>query len=200
MGWLDDFNGDGIDDFLIAAYGGRNNDHVPGEVYILLGSASPVPVQFLEDLIDISQNRPILRYTGEYWEPNGWEDISTVEMILDTESVDRIVVQAKFDLVNNQLFLFDDAASTWLGPCTPGVNGVLDNGIVRLECGGSQIFNDNNHTLRVGWRIKWLNMSDAMRMYHVYLRAVDIEGNDSGNKDMGITMFAPYKIYLPVMF
>jgi hypothetical protein len=41
VAWVGDFEGDGVDDFLIAAYGGRNNDTIPGEAYLILGNDLP---------------------------------------------------------------------------------------------------------------------------------------------------------------
>jgi hypothetical protein len=41
VAWVGDFDGDLIDDFLVAAYGGRNNESVPGEAYLLLGNDLP---------------------------------------------------------------------------------------------------------------------------------------------------------------
>jgi hypothetical protein len=41
VAWVGDFNGDARDDFLIAAYGGRNNTDVPGEAYLILGNDLP---------------------------------------------------------------------------------------------------------------------------------------------------------------
>lgn len=197
IGWLDDFNGDGIDDFLIAAYGGRNNTHTPGEVYIQLGSETPVPVQFLPELLEL-QDKLIVRYVGEFWEPNGWENIRTVEIVLDTESTDRVVLKIKYDRIDNKLFLSNAQGDLWLDPCTPGVGPVLENGMVRMEC-KVILANDNNHALRAGGNIRWLQRDKAEREFKVYLRVIDQEGNDSGLKNFGTwTLFSDH-IYLPII-
>jgi hypothetical protein len=43
VAWIGDFSADGVDDLLVAAYGGRNDVNVPGEVYVLLGSEVGAP-------------------------------------------------------------------------------------------------------------------------------------------------------------
>jgi hypothetical protein len=50
VAWVGDFDGDLFDDFLVAAYGGRNNTTVPGEAYLILGNDLPdLVVTFPED-------------------------------------------------------------------------------------------------------------------------------------------------------
>lgn len=196
MAGLGDFNGDGIDDYLIAAYGGRNNDHVPGEVYILKGSGTPIPVQFLTNYVEID-NYPLLRYGGEFWEPNGWKDIHFTELYLQEEG-GSIGLNLKYDHSLNLMYLFDPQTTTWLGPCTPGTNGLLLNNAAQLDCRGSRILIDDNHTMRVAWLIRWLQTTEN-RVFHVYLRCDDYSGNNSDWIYFNTWSLQVHDVFLPVI-
>lgn len=197
--WLKDFNGDGIDDYLIAAYGGRNNEHIPGEAYILSGSASPVPTQFLPDYPFDLPDDGLVRFTGEFWDPNGWQDIQTTELIVDDQTGLGYGFKVRYDQVVNGFYLFDPIANNWLGPCTPEVNGQLNNHIVQLECLGSRIYTDENHAMRVLWRIRWLQLPPK-EIFDIYLRSVDKSGNDSQPVSFGIWPVSGFQLFLPTIF
>lgn len=197
VGWINDFNGDEIDDFIIAAYGGRNNETVPGDTYVLLGSETPSPVQFNSEIID-SQNLPLLIYTGEYWDPNGWDDIRIAELSFhDFDS--SIEIKLRYDNAINGLYLFDNTEDIWLGPCTPGETSQLTYDYVRLECGGSKIADDGNNTIRIAWRIRWMDLDVKNGHFHVYLKAIDKSGNDSLPKYFGTWTFWSDIVFLPLI-
>lgn len=59
VAWVGDFDGDTVDDFLIAAYGGRNNESIPGEAYLILGN----------DLPEIEISQPLDGYVTPPWSP-----------------------------------------------------------------------------------------------------------------------------------
>jgi N-acetylneuraminic acid mutarotase len=197
--WLNDFNGDGIDDYLVAAYGGRNNDHVPGEVYVVLGSDKPLATQFLPDTLFRSTGELPFRFASDFWEPNGWQDFNILELILeDTDtSGESLGFKVRYDQVNNALYLFDDSKGDWLGPCTPQVNGVLTNDVVSLVCKGSRVSNDDNRALRVMWNIEWVKTRESGQKFNVYLRATDRSGNDTGLVKFGTWPIAARNFYLP---
>jgi N-acetylneuraminic acid mutarotase len=198
VAWLNDFNGDGIDDYLIGAYGGRNSENVPGEAYVLLGSATPVPIQFLANKQSITQGKPIA-FTGEYWEPNGWQDLSLTKIVLEDKSGDGRGFMTRYDRTGNGLYLFDFNLNEWLGPCSPKQNIVLDNGVVQLDCQGSRVSNNENHTMRVSWSIRWLNTIGLTEKFNVKLQAVDLEGNDSNLVDLGSWPLFDKYFYLPMV-
>ena len=196
--WLEDFNGDGIDDYLIAAFGGRNNDDTPGEVYIILGSVTPVPTQYLTDINFVMEGIPI-RFTGEYWEPNGSEDIKLVELILEDKSGSGTGFSVRYDRLTNEMFLYDDDEDTWLSPCTPGSELQITNSVVMLDCRWSKVASDGQHTMRAGWHITWITPPNLDTGYNIYLRAVDLSENDSQPVDFGIWPIPFPPTYLPFL-
>jgi uncharacterized repeat protein (TIGR01451 family) len=177
-GWLGDFDGDGIDDFLIAAYGGRNNEHVPGETYVLLGSDAPWPSSFSPGTPrDYSGWR---RVASEYRDPNSWQDMASVYMVLGRSETDPMALHTKYDVGANALYLWHDGQAGWLGPCSPGDPTRLSNDFVRLDCGMSSITPLSTRLLEVQWGARWLEpITDTLEL-HAYLRVVDQLGSDSG--------------------
>ena len=198
VAWLNDFNGDGTDDYLIAAYGGRKNEGVPGEAYVLLGSETPEPTQFLADTQSPQENVSIL-FTGEFWEPNGAQDIYLAELFLEDKSGNGRSFKVRYDQTMNSLYLFDFNQNDWLGPCNPKENVILDNGVVQLECQGSEVITDENHSLRVSWRIAWHNFIPAYEEFNVFLRVVDQASNDSNLVNFGSWPHFDKHIYLPML-
>jgi hypothetical protein len=171
---------------------------VPGEAYIILGSEAPLPVQFLADITVTEVDVPF-RFTGEYWEPNGWVDISFAELILVDDAGAGLGFKVGYDSIKNGLYLFDHRTEGWLGPCLPQENGRLVNEVVQLECLGSRIITDENHTLRVMWRIRWIQNVDLKEEFTVNLRVVDKSGNDSRQVSFGTWIPGGKKMFLPII-
>jgi len=178
VAWLDDFDGDGMDDYLIAAYGGRNNTEVPGEVYVLLGGDGPLPADFLPDAP--RKYFSWQRFIAKYWDSDGWQDITRAQLVLGRDSDDSMGLNVKYEEAENALYLYDSDASAWLGPCTPGEDVVLSNGIVELGCRGSSVDHQGSRVLRVMWRARWLQPVSGFSELHAYLRGADLSGGDSG--------------------
>ncbi|NIN93627.1 MAG: DUF11 domain-containing protein [Anaerolineae bacterium] len=179
--WLGDFDGDSIDDFLIAAYGGRNNDHTPGEVYVLLGSDAPKPMEFIPNRPE-GYVREWQRFTGVYWDPNGWEDLSRVQLVLGRATNDPRGLNVSYNPVGNAFSLYGSPEF-----CSPGEEGVrLSNDVVELGCKDSTVDVGPSGSLRVTWRARWLQPILTTNLeINAYLRAADLSGNDSGLMEFG---------------
>jgi uncharacterized repeat protein (TIGR01451 family) len=178
QGWLDDWNGDGINDFLVAAYGGRNNQEVPGEVYILFGHDASIPSRYAPAMPkDYLGWR---KFTTEYWNPHDWHNIAAVHMILGRSGTDALGLNTKYIVSENALYLWDDGEAKWSGPCAPGDLVRLSAGSVRLDCGTTSVINLSSRMLQVEWGARWLEpITDSLQL-HAYLRVVDQQGSDSG--------------------
>jgi len=192
VAWLNDFDGDGLDDFLIAAYGGRHNNEEPGEVYVLLGSDAPVPAQFLPDM-----PRTYLgwrKFTTSYWDFDGWQDLSSLQLVLGRDVNDDEGINVKYELTEDSLYLYDREVPGWLGPCSPGEEVVLSNGVAWLDCKASSANGLGSRRLQLLLRARWLQPRSEPSNLYAYMRAVDRSGSDSGfadlawGEDIAITM------------
>jgi uncharacterized repeat protein (TIGR01451 family) len=183
VAWLNDFDGDGLDDMLIAAFGGRNNNTVPGEAYVVLGSDLPQILDFATDAAE-GYVGAWQRFSGDFWEPNTWQDVAQAELIVGRQTDDPRGLAARYEPAGDALYLRDSDGISWLGPCSPGQEARLSNGIVELDCKGSDA-RGNKGKLRVMWRVRWLQPVDGSTMLNMSLRIEDLAGHDSGYVSYG---------------
>lgn len=178
VAWLGDMNADGIDDMLIAAYGGRNEDSVPGQVYVILGNHAPLPVGFMPD----TPKRFLgwQRFTTLYRDPSGWEDIQTAELVLGSSPSASERAYLRYEASADALWLYDDGAQVWRGPCSPGEDRRISTSSVELDCRGSAVDGHTLHILRSQWRLRWLAPLASQGNLSAYLRATDASGQNSG--------------------
>jgi uncharacterized repeat protein (TIGR01451 family) len=178
VAWLGDMNGDDVDDFLIAAYGGRNEDSVPGQAYVILGDDDPLPIGFMPD----APKRFLgwQRFTALYRDPNGWQDIQTAELMLGTSPTATARTHLRYEASTDALWLWDEGTQGWLGPCSPGDEQLISNGSIQLDCRGSVVDSRTPRVLRSEWRLRWQAPPPSEGDLSAYLRAVDSSGQDSG--------------------
>jgi hypothetical protein len=198
VAWIGDFDGDAFDDFLIAAFGGRNDNNVPGDTYLLLGSDAPVALQFTPDAPE-GQVGEWHRFIGEYWEPNGWPDISRAQLILGRSITDQWGLNVRYEPADNLFYLHESDGPGWLGPCAPGEETVLFNHIVQLDCRNSGVTYAGDRAIRVAWNARWMRPVSGEPVLSVYLRAVDQSGNDTEFVEFGTWTLASWTVYLPLV-
>ena len=197
VAWIGDFDGDNFDDLLIAAYGGRNNNEVPGEAYLIVGTDGPMPYNFMPDA---KSGIAGLwgRFTGDYWSFSGFEEIEKVHLVLEEASQGSIKLEVTYEQSINEMYLLEGDGNGWLGPCTPGELGTLSNGIVELDCRGSAVISADE-TLRVLWRIRWdPGLSEPMD-FNVFMRAISPSDVDTGYKQFGDWMLNGLKMFIPFL-
>lgn len=199
VAWLGDFNGDAVDDFMIAAYGGRNEDHTPGEAYIILGSTAPEPVTFTP-AAESGAGEQWQHLVAEYWDPNGWQDLAQTRILLQDNPGAGQSFDARYEQNHNHLYLYDPMQERWLGPCLPGELARLSTQTVQLDCRASNVMNDDSRFLKFVLRVRWLRKPDAPILFDVYLQASDDAGHDSGLLPFGTWQLIPdQKLYLPLV-
>ncbi|MFW5940646.1 MAG: integrin alpha [Chloroflexota bacterium] len=199
VAWLGDFNGDAVDDFMIAAYGGRNEEHTPGEAYIILGSMAPQPVSFTP-AVESGVGAQWQHFVAEYRDPNGWQDLAQTRMLLEDSSDASHGFDVRYDQNHNHLYLYDPAQDRWLGPCLPGELARLSNQAVQLDCRASNVIGDDSRFLKLVLSLRWLQKPDRPILFDVYLQASDAAGHDSGLLPFGTWQLLPEpKLYLPLV-
>lgn len=193
-----DVDGDGIEDLLIGAYGGRNNTEVLGEAYVLLDGDAPLPLEFTPDA-PLGRVGEWHSFTGDYWEPNGWRDIAEAQLVLDRQAGDLRGINVKYDASSNGLYLHEHASPGWVGPCAPGEAIVLSNGVVQLDCRRSSVSHHGPRRLQVTWNTRWILPLSGSRKLKAHLRAVDLSGNDSGFVESGTWSLVVNVVYVPLV-
>lgn len=190
IGPAGDMDGDGKDDFLVGAWNADEHGTQTGQSYVMLSDQSPAPVDFIPD----SPNGYVEewhRYIGQYWDPDGWSDVSTVYLTLGRMPEDPKSLNVRVELADNSFFLLDSSGGGWLGPCWPGDLTILSNGYTELHCRRCSVSNDASESVRVAVRGRWIVSTGNPRVFHAYLRALDQAGNDSGYLDLGTWTLLP---------
>ncbi len=187
-----DMDGDGTDDFLIGAWSASEAGEMAGQAYVLLSAAIPEPLHFTPDAPE--------GYVGEwhdfttgFQDPNGWEDIDRIQMVLGQTLIDSQGLTVMYRAGENELYLRNATGPGWLGPCAPGEQTMLLNGVVQLDCFLSEVSNDGEQELHVTWRARWVLDVGEPRDLDAYLRAVDRQRNDSGFDAYGTWTLLPAK-------
>lgn len=197
VAWIGDFDGDDFDDLLIAAYGGRNNNEVPGEAYVILGTDAPIPFNFMPDHSAGMAGR-WYRFTGDYYSFSGWQDINQVHLVLGEGIEDPMRIEVTYQSDDDKIYLHKTDGPGWIGPCSPGEEVILSNGIVDLDCRVSNVITVDE-VLRVLWRLRWDSEVIEEQTYNVYLRAISTSQHDSGYKQFGYWMLRSIKMFLPIL-
>ena len=174
-----DFNGDMIDDYLIGAFGGRRSIDYPGEAYIILSDDTPVPIDFISNKRHGNVNE-WLKYKGIFQDLNGAQDIDRVQIVIGKHSSDGKGLNSIYIPGENAIYLRNSTGSGWVGPCTPGANGVLDNQSIIINCKLSTVTMFNEQSIKVNWRLKWKITPTTSINFDVFLRAIDLSKDDLG--------------------
>lgn len=109
--------------------------------------------------------------TSTYSDPDGWSNIASAQVLVNTSLTGAGSVWLRYDAPKNQLYLRSGDNTTWLGPVTPGISGVLDNGRVALLAGQSRVSSTGDN-LTVKWGLKF-HQSFSGRTYSLYSVAAD---------------------------
>jgi hypothetical protein len=113
-----------------------------------------------------------------YYDLDQSVDISQLEVAGGTPPEFSKGYQARYDVQQNQLYLLSRDGSTWLGPCTPGTRSKISNGKFKLDCLQTTVSQQGRLAVYVTWVVK--GSIDTICTDMSYLRALDIEGHDSG--------------------
>lgn len=185
-----DVDGDGVNDILIGAFGGREELAIPGQSYLVLSSNGPTPVGFTPDSPDGHVDE-WHSYVCDYADPNGWDDVAVAQMALGRSPNDLKALNVKYETVRNAFYLRDRSGANWIGPCTPGEQTELDNGLVQLDCSISSVVNDGDRMLQITWVGRWVRPLNNPMQFGAFLRAKDMAGNDSGFEQLGTWTLLP---------
>jgi hypothetical protein len=199
-GGLGDFNGDAMNDYYVAAFGGRNEATSPGEVYVFYGSDRPAVQGFRSNLAEghLAQWH---WFTGAYWDPNGWDDFAELELLLESPEDKALTVNILYTAISNTIYLRNRDLVTWTGPCVLGAEMRLSNEFVTLDCLNSRLRSLGAGTMEANWRVRWLPTAPVREPVTLTarLRAMDQAGHDTGLQLAGTWVLINWRGWLPLV-
>jgi len=137
--------------------------------YPEIGSLTPASSSVL--------NNTSVSFTATYSDPDGWQNLSTARILINTSISSTNAVYAYYDQNSNKLYLINDAGSSWLGGFAPGSANIIENSFGKLDC--SKITVTGSETsLTVNWAFIFKTGFTGTK--NIYLYAIDDKNVNSG--------------------
>ena len=115
-------------------------------------------------------------FTGTYADPDGWQDLQTAHLIVNTAATGVNGVHAYYDKMKNRIFLRNDNGTAWMGGFAPGSNNTIQNSQVILYCAGITISGSGN-SMSVRWPLTFNPTFKGNK--NIYLKASDNSNAES---------------------
>ncbi len=116
-------------------------------------------------------------FTATYSDPDGWQNLSTVNFLVNTQASGANCLSAVYDQNENLLYIRNDAGTTWLGGYAPGSANTIQNSYATLDCSQTSV-SGNGNTLTINWKASF--KSTFIGAKNTYLLATDDAGVGTG--------------------
>lgn len=116
-----------------------------------------------------------------YSDPNGYADIKKASLRVYGAVGGFNVYYAR---ASGKLYLLSDAGNFWIGPCTAGIPGTLENSQGILDCGATTV-SGNGNNLTISWRITPKTAFASLSAKDIYLSVADNSNASQGYTDKG---------------
>ncbi len=122
-------------------------------------------------------------FAASYVDGNGWADIATADFLVNTSADPAGGVYLRYDQTENKLYLWDPAASAWIGGYAPGTAVTMSTASVAVDVAQCVVTGDRN-ILTVTWAVAFQQPLAGVT-YNQYLRVSDAAVADSGWAQVG---------------
>ncbi|MCX5697565.1 MAG: fibronectin type III domain-containing protein [Candidatus Omnitrophica bacterium] len=114
-----------------------------------------------------------INLTTTYSDADGWQDIQSAYLLVNTSTNGSNCFYGYYNRNTNQLYLGNDANSTWLGGFIPGSANSIENSYAKLDCSQTTV-SGSGTTLTIKWS---LILKDAFfGIRNIYLYVADNSG------------------------
>ena len=121
-------------------------------------------------------------FTAVYTDPNGFSDLSTMSLLVNTAVNSKNACYVVYTRAQNNLYLVNDAGSGFLGPLTPGGAGTVQNSQCQLAAAGSSASGVGT-TFSLAANLTFF--SSFVGLKNLYLYATDTAGASTGFVQFG---------------
>jgi hypothetical protein len=108
-------------------------------------------------------------FTTTYSDPDGWQDIQYVHLLINTASNGSNCFYGYYKRSTNQLYLRNSANSTWLGGFTPGSTNTIENNHVKLYCAQTTV-SGSGTTLTIKWSVTFKTTFTGTKNTYLYVK------------------------------
>jgi len=105
-----------------------------------------------------------VNFTTTYTDPNGWQDILYVHLLINNAIDGRNCFYGYYNQNTNLLYIRDDTNANWLGGFAPGSANTIENSYAKLDCSKSTI-SGSGTTLTVNWNITFKSTVGTKNTY-----------------------------------
>ncbi|MFH1414075.1 MAG: fibronectin type III domain-containing protein, partial [Candidatus Omnitrophota bacterium] len=124
----------------------------------------------------------VVTFTTTYSDPNGWQNLADVSLIINTSSDYSTGVTLAYNQNTNLLYMWDPVTNAWTSGVMPGQNPAIDTKFGKLDCAKTSVSGSGN-TLTVTWKISFKSAFTGDKK--TYLFARDDNGNATFNIEKG---------------
>ena len=96
----------------------------------------------------------VFTFSSTYSDPDGWLNIGTANLLVNTTSAGKSCVYLQYDRNANMLYIRNDANTSWGIGYAPGAGNVLENAQAKLYCSRTAV-SGTTTTLKVRWAIEF---------------------------------------------
>ena len=125
----------------------------------------------------LSLSGAAVNLTTSYSDPNGWQDLNQVQLLINTAIDGKNCAYVKYVPSTNKLYFANDAGTAWLGGFTLGSANTIENSYGKLDCAKTTVSSSGN-TLTVNWNITF--KPSFVGIKNTYLLAIDKASVNSG--------------------
>lgn len=130
------------------------------------------------------------RLEARYEDPNGWQDLADVFLLLNLTASDNMQ-QVRYEVATNLVYIRDNTDSEWVGGYTPGTDIRLSNTNLTLDVAETSVVTTTTQ-VRVTWGLFFKQPMTSVN-WNLYLKAVDSAAASTGWVNRGtwrVNMFA----------
>jgi len=152
-------------------------------------NVAPITISLNPSYGSIQPNIPIT-FTTIYSDSNGFQDLQTLRLLINTKLDSRYCVYVHYNQNTNKLYLLNDTGTSWLGGFTPGSINTIENTYGKLDCSKTTVTSLGN-TITVKWNIAFKNAFITTKTKNLYLYATDDTGANSSFAQKGTYLVGP---------
>ncbi len=144
--------------------------------WTITGTNQPPQVGTITPSSGSSQSNTAVNFATTYIDANGYQDITTSYLLINTDRYTNYGLYAYYDSTANKLYMGNDS-SVWIGGYAPGSSYIIENSWIKLDCSKTTV-SGSGTTQTINWNITFKSTLSGTK--NCYLNATDKSYAQSG--------------------